>query len=160
MLFRSLTFKKNSSGKELVVSDDWDVVANRAYSGKNGNGDESSGDGYKYRGRGFVQLTGKSNYEEFGNLIGEDLLSNPDRVSDADVAAKILAYGMVNGTFTGKKLSDYLTLEKEDYTNARKIINGTFKASTYAAYATDYESIIQKCLGQDVAFVKIGRAHV
>jgi predicted chitinase len=150
---KNLTFKKNSSGKELVVTDDWDAVANRAYSDRNGNGDEASGDGYKYRGIGFVQLTGKANYEKFGNLIGEDLLSNPDRVLDSDVAAKVLAYGMVNGTFTSKKLSDYLTLEQEDYTNARQIINGTFKASTYAAYATDYESIIQKCLGQDVAFV-------
>ena len=149
----NLAFKNNSKGKSVVVADDWDAVANRAYSGKIGNGDEASGDGYEYRGRGFVQLTGRDNYEKFGVLIGEDLLSNPDRVLDADLAARIIAYGMANGTFTGKRLSDYLTLDKEDYTNARRIINGTDKASTFATYATGYESIIQECLGQDIAFV-------
>lgn len=156
----NITFKKNSKGKLVVVKEDWEDVANRAYSGKLDNGDDASGDGYKYRGRGFVQLTGKANYEKFGNIIGEDLLSNPDRVLEPNIAAKIIAFGMKNGTFTagdsgisGTNLSKYLTLKKEDYSNARRIINGTDKASTFAAYAADYESIIEDCLGQDIAFV-------
>jgi len=46
-----------------------------------GNGDESTGEGYKFRGRGYIQLTGKSNYTKFGKFIGEDVTSNPDIVA-------------------------------------------------------------------------------
>jgi putative chitinase len=56
-------------------------IANLIYSNRMGNGDETSGDGYKFRGRGFIQLTGKSNYIAFGNAIDEDIVSNPDLIS-------------------------------------------------------------------------------
>jgi len=56
-------------------------IANRIYANRMGNGDESSGDGFKFRGRGFIQLTGKQNYTAFGKSIGEDILSNPDLVA-------------------------------------------------------------------------------
>jgi len=56
-------------------------IANRVYASRMGNGDEASGDGFKFRGRGFIQLTGKSNYTEFGKFIGEDLVANPDLVA-------------------------------------------------------------------------------
>jgi putative chitinase len=56
-------------------------IASRAYGGRMGNGDESSGDGFKFRGRGYIQLTGKDNYRAFGRAINEDLLSNPDKVA-------------------------------------------------------------------------------
>jgi putative chitinase len=46
-----------------------------------GNGDEASGDGFKFRGRGFIQLTGKYNYKEFSDFIGEDCVANPDLVA-------------------------------------------------------------------------------
>ena len=46
-----------------------------------GNGAESSGDGYKFRGRGYIQLTGRDNYTAFGKSINEDIASNPDKVS-------------------------------------------------------------------------------
>ena len=46
-----------------------------------GNGDESTKEGYKFRGRGYIQLTGKSNYTKFTQFIGEDCVSNPDLVS-------------------------------------------------------------------------------
>lgn len=56
-------------------------TASRAYAHKIGNGDEASGDGYKYRGRGFIQLTGRENYRNFAKFIGEDTESNPDLVA-------------------------------------------------------------------------------
>ena len=56
-------------------------IASRVYGGRMGNGDESTKEGYKFRGRGFIQLTGKSNYVNFTKFIGEDCVSNPDLVS-------------------------------------------------------------------------------
>jgi putative chitinase len=57
-------------------------IASRVYANRMGNGDEASRDGYKYRGRGYIQLTGKSNYTQFNTSIEEDILENPDLVSD------------------------------------------------------------------------------
>ncbi len=56
-------------------------IANKVYANRMANGDEASGDGYKFRGRGYIQLTGKDNYTQFGNSIGENITSNPDVVS-------------------------------------------------------------------------------
>jgi putative chitinase len=57
-------------------------IANKVYGGRMGNGDEASGDGFKYRGRGAIQLTGKDNYAAFAKAIGRpDVLTNPDIVS-------------------------------------------------------------------------------
>jgi len=56
-------------------------IASKVYGGRMGNGPESSGEGYKFRGRGYIQLTGKENYTAFGKAIGEDILSNPDVVA-------------------------------------------------------------------------------
>ena len=56
-------------------------IANKVYGGRMGNGNEASGEGYKFRGRGYIQLTGKENYTAFGKAIGEDILANPDKVA-------------------------------------------------------------------------------
>jgi putative chitinase len=56
-------------------------IASRVYGARMGNGDESTGEGYKYRGRGYIQLTGKSNYTGFAKFIGEDTVANPDLVA-------------------------------------------------------------------------------
>ena len=62
---------------------------NLVYANIIGNGSASSGDGWTYRGRGFNQLTGRSNYKKYGNIIGKDLVGNPDLVNDPKVAADI-----------------------------------------------------------------------
>ena len=56
-------------------------IGNKVYANRMGNGDEASGDGYKFRGRGFIQLTGKDNYKAFAAYVGEDLIANPDLVA-------------------------------------------------------------------------------
>jgi len=56
-------------------------IASRVYGGRMGNGPESTGDGFKFRGRGYIQLTGKDNYTAFGRAINEDITANPDKVA-------------------------------------------------------------------------------
>jgi putative chitinase len=56
-------------------------IASRVYGGRMGNGPESTGDGFKFRGRGYIQLTGKDNYTAFGKAINEDMTANPDKVA-------------------------------------------------------------------------------
>ena len=58
-----------------------DKIANKVYASRMGNGDEASGEGYKFRGRGYIQLTGKDNYKAFSDFIGEDCVANPDLVA-------------------------------------------------------------------------------
>jgi putative chitinase len=56
-------------------------IASKVYANRMGNGTEASGEGYKFRGRGYIQLTGKENYTAFGKSIGEDMTANPDKVA-------------------------------------------------------------------------------
>jgi len=56
-------------------------IANLVYGGRMGNGPEASGEGYKFRGRGYIQLTGKDNYTAFTKAIGDDCIGNPDLVA-------------------------------------------------------------------------------
>ncbi len=58
-----------------------EMIASKVYGGRMGNGDESTKEGFKFRGRGYIQLTGKSNYTNFTKFIGEDCVSNPDLVA-------------------------------------------------------------------------------
>lgn len=59
-----------------------EAIANRVYANRMGNGDEASGDGWKYRGRGYLQLTGKNNYKAFSDFIKEDCVENPELVAE------------------------------------------------------------------------------
>ena len=56
-------------------------IGNRVYANRMGNGSEASGDGFKFRGRGYIQLTGKNNYTSFSTFVGEDCVANPDLVA-------------------------------------------------------------------------------
>jgi putative chitinase len=62
-------------------------IANKAYSSRMGNGPESSGDGWKFSGKGLIQLTGKDNFTRFANAVGIDVVENPDLVAEPELAA-------------------------------------------------------------------------
>lgn len=97
-------------------------------------GNEKPGDGARYAGRGYVQLTGRTNYRRFG------IEATPDDAMKPDVAARIMRVGMEDGVFTGKQLAAYLP---GDYVNARRIINGRDKAELIAGYARNFEAALR-----------------
>jgi len=72
-------------------------IANKVYGGRMGNGPEASGDGWKYHGRGFIQLTGKDNYTAFTKSIGEDCVNNPDLVASKYALASAAWFFNKNG---------------------------------------------------------------
>ena len=92
-------------------------IANSVYSLRMGNRDETSGDGYRFRGRGCIQLTGHSNYFHAGKALGVDFVMEPDLVSTPKFAA--LTGGWFWATHNCNAPADAL-----DYTKVTKIING------------------------------------
>ncbi len=104
-------------------------------------GNLTPGDGAKYAGRGYPQVTGKRNYALAEQVFGIPFTSNPDLMMVSDNAAKVMRHFMEKGLFTGKKLSDFLP---GDYVGARRIINGTDKDDEIAAYAVKFEAALKE----------------
>ena len=116
-----------------------------AYDGRLGN--TQPGDGARFKGRGFVQLTWRRNYAEMGRRLDIDLEADPDQALQAGPAARILFEGMRDGIFTGKKFSDYFDGAREDWINARRIINGLDCAENIAMYARKFYAAISYTTG-------------
>jgi hypothetical protein len=102
-------------------------------------GNTLKGDGFKFRGRGYVQITGRTNYLRASNANGVDLVGAPDRALEPAIAAKIIVDGMCRGWFTGKKLANY-----DNFTAMRRVVNGTDKAALIAGYATKFQTALAK----------------
>lgn len=112
--------------------------AQRRYEGRADLGNTQPGDGKRYMGRGFVQLTGRRNYADWSKRTGLDLIAKPDLVVEQAVAARILVQGSMLGTFTGKKLGDYSAFK-----DMRRVINGTDKADLIAGYAEKFLAALE-----------------
>ena len=99
-------------------------LGNSVYANRLGNGPPSSGDGYKYRGRGIgAQFTGREQYEKWSRIMGVDLLAHPELAMDVKLGASVLYLGSMQGLFTGVPLSKYITSTVVDYINARRVVN-------------------------------------
>lgn len=111
-------------------------------------GNVNPGDGVKFCGRGYVQLTWRSNYRLAGQKLNLPLEAQPDMALRPDVAAKIMRSGMTEGWFTGKAFRHYLDGEGKatsaQFAEARRIINGVDKAKLIAGYAVQFQSALLK----------------
>lgn len=152
-----LTGQQMTAGSfEQLETEYWDAC----YGGMLGN-QPGTTDAARYRGRGYVQLTGRTNYERMTNSLNEagfsytidgvtyggqdnppiDLLANPEHVNKVpDLAARILVSGMSAGSFTGRKLDDSINENGVDFTEARRIVNGDVErnGALVGGYAQSY----------------------
>lgn len=98
--------------------------------------------GRVYDGRGYVQITWRSNYQRLGDRLGVDLVGDPDRALEPKIAAAILVVGMKEGLFSGRRLADAFTTGKTDWIGARRIVNGRDRAAAVAAYARAFHAAL------------------
>lgn len=110
---------------------------------------------YPWHGRGLIQTTWEANYRKMGDVIGVDLIADPDKLLQWDCALPALFVGMERGLYTGRDLDDYIDLIDEDdaedlreFTNARRIVNGSDKQVTIGKLALRFEAAL-KAAGYD-----------
>lgn len=113
-------------------------------------GNTLAGDGYRFRGTGLVQLTGRRNFAFWAKRLGVDLVSHPEMALQPDIAARILIEGMKIGAFTGAAVGKYIDdLDENDaedlreYKEARRVVNGTDRDDEIAAMAIKYEKALR-----------------
>lgn len=97
-----------------------EMIANKVYANRMSNGDEASGDGWRFRGRGYIQLTGRNNYSLFNITVREDILENPDLVAEK---YPLLSAGWFWDSNNLNDLADKGSTE-EDVTAVTKRVNG------------------------------------
>lgn len=103
-------------------------LANKVYNGRLGNR-PGSNDGWNYRGGGLPQETGRSNYRTLSDIVGVDLVSNPNAILEPVVSVTALLNGLKTGRWRGPKLSDFINWQKCDFVNARSIVNADVTAN-------------------------------
>lgn len=110
------------------------------------HGNTNPGDGEKFCGRGYPQLTWRDNYRRAGRKLGVDLENDPELAMRPDIAARIMEGGMREGWFTGKKLADYLPADRPaklaEFVPARRIINALDRAEKIADHAIDFQEAL------------------
>ncbi len=135
---------ESGMGKYMV-----EFASGKAYEGNIKQlGNTQQGDGPRYKGRGYVQLTGRRHYTSYTGILKNerglnvDLVNYPEKATTPEVAAFILVHGMKNGKFTGKSLSNFGAGANFDFKKARTIVNGLDKADSIAALAKKYRTAL------------------
>jgi putative chitinase len=109
-------------------------------------GNTMPGDGARYHGRGYVQLTGRANYATATAKLGTDLVNHPELALGDAIAAKVMRIGMTEGWFTGKSFASYLPASGPasfaQFKDARRIINGQDRAADIANYALEFQAYL------------------
>jgi putative chitinase len=111
-------------------------------------GNSEAGDGLRFKGRGYVQITGRNNYKKLSAALGLGMtfVAQPTLVLEPLNSYRIMSLGMRSGLFTGKKLDSYINSIGADYIGARRIINGQDKAFEIAAMAAKLEKALKDSL--------------
>lgn len=116
-----------------------EYASGEAYEGRADLGNTQKGDGVRYRGRGFIQLTGRANYALYGQKLGLDLIGNPDLALDTVVGAEILAqYFKDRGVIEACLAKDWLKV--------RKLVNGVNRATGMPNGYNDFMVVINQYL--------------
>jgi putative chitinase len=110
-------------------------IANKVYANRMSNGDEASGDGFKFRGRGYIQLTGRANYTAFGKAIGEDVTGNPDVVSGKYALLSAAWFWSNNGL---NKLADGGSTDAVVTTITKRVNGGTIGLADRIKHFKEY----------------------
>lgn len=108
------------------------------YEGRADLGNTQPGDGRRFKGRGYVQLTGRANFRYYSNHLGIDLLGSPERAAEPEIALYTLVHGMMNGVYTGVSLPQYVSGTRQDFYQARRVVNALDDAELIAGYAREY----------------------
>jgi putative chitinase len=115
-------------------------IASKVYGSRMGNGDETTKEGFKFRGRGYIQLTGKDNYTKFGKFIGEDTVSNPDLVATKYPLASAAFF------FDSNKLWDICDKGSDDATVTavtKRVNGGTIGLPDRIKHFKEYFSLLK-----------------
>jgi putative chitinase len=113
-----------SEASALAYLQNPERLANFVYARRMGNGDEASGDGFRFRGRGLIQLTGRSNYQQAGEALGLDLVGSPDRLTSKEVAALSAAWFWDSRGLNALADHDKPDEDMEDFVEITRRING------------------------------------
>ena len=114
-------------------------IANKVYANRMANGSEASGDGYKFRGRGYIQLTGRDNYTQFGKAIGEDIASNPDAVSSNYALLSAAWFWSKNGLI---KLADGGSTDTTVTSITKRVNGGTIGLADRIKHFKEYYHLL------------------
>jgi peptidoglycan hydrolase-like protein with peptidoglycan-binding domain len=113
-----------------------EYASGAAYEGRGDLGNSRPGDGRLFKGRGYVQLTGRNNYREYGKRTGIHILELPYILMNwASLSVFVIIDGMMSGAYTGRRLDQFVNNNGQDFRNARRVVNGLDQADKIAAQA-------------------------
>lgn len=114
-------------------------IANRVYASRMGNGDEASGDGFKFRGRGYIQLTGKTNYSAFDKTVDDDITTNPDLVATKYPLLSAAWFWSKNGLNT---IADAGATDEVVTKATKKVNGGTIGLADRIKHFKEYHNLL------------------